>query len=471
MKIQLINAPLSSKYSTTIRAAAFPPLNLIALATHIKKHYSTCEIEIVDGELTDTSLIIQRLDGDIVGISSNTLTYDNALSIAKAAKNVKAKVIIGGPHASVVGESILRNRPFIDVAVYGDGENALLSLIRGYDYEQIPNIIFRRGNHFIRTERNNVPFENIPFPDYSLHDITPYSQRFRSIYPRKPFHKPFAIFSAKGCYWRMISKGCIFCAVTHSELRMKNPKKVWDEIIWHQDKWGADFMWDTSDTFTMQKEWIKEFVRLKPTDCKVHFHIYGRSNDIDEEKAKLLCKLGVYEILIGFESGNDRILENTGKGIKVASSRKAVQILHDYGIKVIPSIILGLPGETKESIDDSCNFVKELIDQYDIQEGYCSMVLPLPGSRMMKRLIDLPESAIDRESDKFDLERLRHIWIENFTDVSYDLVLSRQSEILSLFPLAGSLAKPLEKFSDKINIGKESHKNERIYEIENAFAI
>src|SRR3990167_4324123 len=118
MKIQLINSPLSSKYSTTIRAAAFPPLNLIALATYIRKHYIDLEIEIIDGELKTTSEIIQLLDGDIIGISANTLTYDNAIEIAKAAKDINAKVIIGGPHVSVAGEKILRNRSVIDVAVY-----------------------------------------------------------------------------------------------------------------------------------------------------------------------------------------------------------------------------------------------------------------------------------------------------------------------------------------------------------------
>lgn len=269
MKIQLINSPLSSQYSTTIRAAAFPPMNLIALATYIKNNYSTCEIEIIDGELKETSAIIKLLDGDIIGISANTLTYDNALEIAKAAKDLSAKVIIGGPHVSAIGESILKNRPFIDVAVYGDGETALLNLIESRDYQEIPNILYRKGSEVIKTKRRNISLDDLPLPDYSFCDVSPYFKRFRTLYPRKPFRNPFAIFSAKGCSWRMVSQGCVFCAVTHSGLRIKKPKRVWEEISWHHDKWGADFIWDTSDTFTMQKEWLEEFLRLKPQDNKV----------------------------------------------------------------------------------------------------------------------------------------------------------------------------------------------------------
>src|SRR3990172_3643821 len=139
-KIQLVNAPLGSTYCPSIRAGAFPPLHLAGLASFVRAQCNEVAVEIIDGELHSVENILTQLDAEVVGISCNSLTYESALKIAQRAKELGAIVALGGAHPTFTGREIIGNRPCIDVAVYGDGELALLGLVQGKAFAEIPNL-------------------------------------------------------------------------------------------------------------------------------------------------------------------------------------------------------------------------------------------------------------------------------------------------------------------------------------------
>ena len=112
------------------------------------------------------------------------------------------------------------------------------------------------------------------------------------------------------------------------------------------------------------------------------------------------------------------------------------------GINVVISFVLGLPGENYETLDKTIQFAKELMKYNNTVETSCSIMMPVPGSTAFNRL-KLIDGFLDKyETDLFDLEELKYDWVKNFTDIPYFELIAAQNEIISLFPLNASFAKP-----------------------------
>jgi anaerobic magnesium-protoporphyrin IX monomethyl ester cyclase len=438
MKVQLINAPLADVFLPSIRAGAVPPLHLAALAAYVRTSGIDASIEILDGELIPTREIIAKLDADVVGISCNSLTYDAALYIARAAKTRGAYVVMGGAHPTFAAWDIVRNRPYVDLAVVGDGEAALGEILRGKPACSIPNAVYRDHGIVAETAVAEIPFRELPSPDYSGMDLESYHRRYRSLYPDKPFNKAFAALSAKGCQWRVRSRGgCVFCAIQHHGFRIKSPHRFWGELMEANQRWGADFIWDVSDTFTMQRDWIRRFLKTKPQSTPFRFQVYGRSSDIDEEMADLLAQIGVYETFLGVESGSNDTLKASRKGISAASNIRAIRHLNRAGIRAVISIVLGLPEESEETINATKSMVAEIVNSASLSEMNCSLMLPLPGSRSMQMLREHFPAESGKE-DLFEPDVLRKQWISLQCRVSYERLLDVQGEMRTLHHRVGT---------------------------------
>lgn len=449
MKIQLVNAPLTPEFRLSIRAGAFPPLHLAALAAFLRLHSPQTEIGILDGELLSSEGIIGRLDADVVGISCNSLTYESALRIATAAKAKGARVVLGGAHPTFLGQEILKNRSFIDAAVFGDGEEALLAIVNGKAMVEIPNLIFRDRGHIRVNSADSPGLDTLPDPDYRDMELSEYHRNYTRLYPDKPFSHPFAGYSAKGCQWRdRTGGGCTFCAIQHSGFRMKGAEGFWAELVRTSEEWAADFFWDVSDTFTMQREWLEQFAASKPAAADFSFQVYGRSSDIDQAVADLLARIGVYEVFLGVESGSNQTLRASGKGISVEDNLNAVKSLNRAGIRAVISVVMGLPGETEQTLSATIGMVEELLAWGNLSEINGSILLPLPGSRAMAELRrEVP--AQDGQEDLFDPENLRSEWVERFCQVSYDRLIEVQGQIMALHPRVGAFGRTIREAEEQ----------------------
>lgn len=435
--IQLINAPLAKNFRPSIRAGAYPPLHLACLATYLRKHCQHVDLEIVDGELCDSEDIISRLDSKLIAISCNSLTYEPALLIAEAAKQKGAFVVLGGVHPTFVGRNILHNRAFVDAVVYGEGELALTELVNGAKYSYVPNLIYRNGRRIIVNKACKLRLNDLPFPDYEGISLEPYFQNYQKLYYDKPFKRAFAAYSAKGCQWRRQSGGCIFCAIQHNDFRIKSVKKFWRELEQIQNIWGADFVWDVSDTFSMQRAWIRCFANEKPPGIDLQFQVYARASDIDEEMARLLSCIGVYEVFVGLDSGSNKILKTSRKGTTVSANLEAIKNLNREGIKAVISVVIGLPGENEETLMATRFMIEDILSWGELSEINCSILLPLPGSHIMTLLNQFVAPTKGRE-DLFDADVLRRAWVDHYCHVSYETLIEEQKRIMKLHDRVGT---------------------------------
>ena len=433
IKIQLINPPVSKGFSQPTRAACFPPLDLLSLATYLQENNKFCEIEVLDGSVLSLEEILRRLNAEIVGISPKVFSYENALIIAQRAAEKGAKVFLGGVWASAIAKNILKNRSFIDGVVRGDGEDALLALSKNKKYSDVPGLVYRKGHNIIFNKLKTVDLNYLPIIDYNIININTYFENYRKKFSEHPFRRPMSIYSQKGCSWYDKSGGCIFCCNRFTYNRRKSPLRFWCEIQYMIKNYDTDLIWDVSDTFTEPKKWVEAIIASKPSNIDCSFYVYGRASNIDETMVSLLKSLGCFEILIGVESGNDKILQEANKGIKRKMIINAVKLCSYYEIKVFPTFVFGLPGEDENSIEDTLSLAEELMKFGNIEEITSSILLPLPGSRifdMLCKRLNYPPWLV--EDDLLDLAKIQNIYIELFTKVKIEDLLIANKELSSL---------------------------------------
>lgn len=445
-RLQLVNAPLSRNYIASSKAGVYPPLTLLTLATYVKAKIPDINVEILDGEIFSLEEILLKVDADFVGISTGILNYDTAIEIAKIASLRGSKVIMGGPYPTVISESILKNRPYIDAVVIGDGEESLFKYMTEPNLNKVPNLAYRKNGNIVINRQIVTPLESVPITSYEFLELSPYFKNFQKRYPFKPFNGTLSIFSSKGCLWREKSGGCIYCGLPVFNYRNKSPKLFWHELEFLRKKYDVNFFWDVSDTFTRPLGRLNEIAQYKPKNLDIQFLFYGRSDDIDDATASLLTDIGAYEIFLGVESGDNKILKLANRGQNSTHVLKAVRILVKYGIKNLISFQFGLPGENQESCNNSIKLAKELLETGNVSEVFSSTLLPIPGTAAFNMLMQYSDMYDKyKNSDILPLEELRKDFIKKFCSVDYEHISQVRDEIMRMFFLSSSLGKPIDR--------------------------
>jgi radical SAM superfamily enzyme YgiQ (UPF0313 family) len=167
------------------------------------------------------------------------------------------------------------------------------------------------------------------------------------------------VMTARGCTWRR----CKFCFEGGKFMpvyRRRSPENVIAELREIKRMgFGGFAFWD--DNFCVSEAWVTAICDLlKKESLGLTWTCYGRANTMIEKMVRDLKSAGCFSIYIGFESGNQGILDLIQKGATLDDARRAVKLCHKFGMEVRGSFILGLPTETPETVGESINFAKEL---------------------------------------------------------------------------------------------------------------
>jgi radical SAM superfamily enzyme YgiQ (UPF0313 family) len=204
-------------------------------------------------------------------------------------------------------------------------------------------------------------------------------------------------------------------------------------------------IWDVSDSFSgavsEQDDWLKAVAETKPSDLegKVNFKIFGRADEMGEESVKYLKRIGVYEVFIGVESGDQRKLEAVNKCSTLEDNLRAVENLKNYGIQTYVSLVYALPDEDAESLERTYSHTEELIKKGKIAGIGARVLFPLAGSidhqRLLRRLresgkVDLANEI--KNSDYYDAGDLQRLWIEHMTKTNIDEIREYHKRLMKL---------------------------------------
>jgi len=297
-------------------------------------------------------------EAKLYGFTTFSTTYRRTLEVVKHVKeiNPNAVTVAGGAHASSLPNIVAKD---FDYVVVGEGEKALISIF-GSRATTNPVII-------------GEPIKNLdqlPYIDYSLVDINSYKRRVDG-------KKAFCILSSRGCPYR-----CLFCNSTimggHKPVRFRSPRNVVGEIRSLLDKYGDIGIRFQDDLFASRISWLDEFTRLiKPLDIRYRAFVRTTQCCLDGFAEKLY-EGGCRHIAMGIESGSDVILNNMQKGQTVEQCRQGIKKAKDAGLIVRIYLIVGFPGETWDTVNETLELVKET--QPD--EFVVYPLIPYPGTPM-----------------------------------------------------------------------------------------
>lgn len=337
-----------------------PPLGIGYLAGFLKS--KNIQVKIIDGlnlNLSNDEILKQVSDYDVVGISVLTDYYLITKDLTQKLKQVGKIVVWGGAHTSCMPKQVLKETQ-ADYAVVGEGEISLYELIEALQNNQptdnIPGIYSRQTVNF-KPREFIQNLNDIPFPDWQQMDPRTYQKA-----PHGALIKNFPvapITSTRGCPYE-----CTFCAgpkIWQRTIRYRSSSKVVDEIEYLVKNFGIKEIHFEDDNLTLKREHVEGVCReIINRNLKISWATPNgiRADRVDKELLELMKKSGCYYVAFGIESGNQYILDNIKKHESLVNIEKAIKLASKIGLMTQGFFIFGLPGETKESIQNSINFAK-----------------------------------------------------------------------------------------------------------------
>lgn len=387
MKKCLLFIPSSalSVYSRSKVRAAIPKLPNMSLAMIAGSLIEEgADVKIVDLALVDVNEYreivkkeVLQFKPDMVGVTATTTLFYEADQISGITKSVSTDIltVLGGPHASSLPIESLGESSF-DLVVVGEGEKAVKDIARNNDFKEIKGVY---GKEYIDNKNLSleikstdvIPIDDLPFPALSLYDSKHYVCP-RVISRNNPVGP---IEMSRGCV-----SNCSFCnKKVHGRIfRIKSSKRVIEELIILK-KLGYREFHVLDDQFTTNidkaKEICQEIIR---NDIGMSWNLRTgiRVDRVDKEFLDLAKRAGCYQVGIGFESGSQACLDKVGKGIKLEQAIRAAEMIRSAGIEFVGFFMLGLPGETEETMKETINFAIKLNPDY----AKATILVPFPGT-------------------------------------------------------------------------------------------
>uniref|UniRef100_UPI004056DAC4 B12-binding domain-containing radical SAM protein n=1 Tax=Agathobacter sp. TaxID=2021311 RepID=UPI004056DAC4 len=426
--IALIFTPIDYYYKDADTHYA-PPLGLVSIENYLHTH--NIESMILDGSVVFDQQQILDILGEqkpkFVGQSVQLISYKNALEIAKFVHSYGGINILGGHHATQMGEAIMKNKGhLIDYVIVGDGEEAWLKLVMGEEKTNIPNIVYAENHVIHRNKVLEMDISQVPTLNYDRVDLAPYRDRLaQSNFSGKQYSNYLRFYSHKGCGNRKNSNGCVFCGRADLGVRFKSAEKYWDDIMHCVRDKHADYLFDVGDDLLFSKDILRQYLLRKPEWLPMSdMGIFGRANRVDEEVAEMLHKLGVVDVVIGFETGDPEVMKLCNKSeTSPEQNIYAAECLTKYGMDITASYVLGLPGETEKSLYNTVNNAKKVYDIINKTLGHppkefvANLLEPSPGSAAFRKIVQkFPEKYKDK--DELDLEELQRDYFYCYFDIN-----------------------------------------------------
>jgi hopanoid biosynthesis associated radical SAM protein HpnJ len=402
---------------------------------------------------TREEVIREAAGYDLVVIHAGTPTFESDAELAGALKEAHLRLAVGmvGPHVTVCPEESIRSAPALDFVAVGEFDDAIVEISEGQPFEKVKGIVFRSDGVIRGTEPRPLidDLDRLPFvTNVYARDLD--IENYFIGYLRHPY---MSLYAGRGCRGR-----CTYClwpqTVGGGTYRVRSPGNILEELSSIKTLFPLvkEVFFD-DDTFTDHPglpEIANGMGRLGiPWSCN------ARAN-VPKKTLALLKDNGLRLLVVGYESGDQRILNNVRKGISVEGARKFSRAAKEAGVLVHGTFILGLPGETRETMEETMRFARE-IDPYSLQ---VSLAAPYPGTALYqeaKREGWLLGEGIGLVRDGIQNSVLEYPWLSKeeifaAVEVFYRRFYLRPGPILRILK---EMLKDRGEFSRRIREGKE----------------
>ena len=410
----------------------YVPIGLAYLAAVIEKN--GYELAVIDCPATgmDHYKLKRKLVAfkpNLIGVTSMTPTIKSAFQSARSAREAcpDATIVIGGPHATFMDAQILNNEGAIDVVVRGEGEETFLELAQtatdSRNFRDVKGITFRNGEGTFRTpDRPAIQnLDDLPYPAYNRFTLEKYLLYGKLFLP---------IITSRGCPFQC--KFCIESQVLGKEYRVRSPKNVVDELEHLKSVYGADSFSFFDDTLTVDRDRILKICEeIKARKIGTPWDCQTRVDLVSKEILMKMRESNCQQVFFGVESGCQGILDAVKKLTTVEQNERAIRMAKEAGLFVSISIIVGYPGETKDMLKQTLDFIRRA----EPDDVYLCVATPYPGTELRQVVEEMgwkmsaDWSQYDTLTPVFEnpnlsdeeVKKLRRTFYDNFYSPTYVL--------------------------------------------------
>jgi radical SAM superfamily enzyme YgiQ (UPF0313 family) len=361
------------------------PLGLAYIVANLER--DAHEVKVLDlmflddfkGELEQA---IRDFDPDLISLSIRNIDDENYrtprffLSESKEIVQIcqmasSAKILLGGPGFSIFPESSLLYLN-ADMGIVGEGEKAFSELVgkmdRGEDYTSLPGLVTIRDNRIILNQPQLIEsFDDLKMPERTLLDAKRYWEETGMILPQASgifpeawtFPEAPTIQDKRGCCME-----CIYCSqplIEGKKIRIRSPQKVVDELEVIRKDVGKDKIQFVDSLFNYPIEHAEsicqEIIRRR---LDIQWSCGLNPAFVTRRLIGLMRKAGCTHVDVGNESGSDKMLKNLRKGFSVEDVKRCCLYLKEYDLSFACYLLLGGPGENKETVEESISLMEKL---------------------------------------------------------------------------------------------------------------
>lgn len=371
MKILLCNAPWKPAFCRTQRWPVVNRTEALRYPDWLAYDAAVLEKEGYDVKLVDYIANKQEFEGlykdtkayqpDLMVMELTTPSYYSDFEIAHECKRLGAKkIIFVGPHCTVFPEQTLRDsKGAVDFVAIGEHDYTIRDLVKtlekNEDIKNVTGIAFLENEQFVRTETRPL-IENLDeLPFMAWHHLDVYQ------YHNHTYAYPYIdMISGRGC-----PNKCSFClwpqTMMGQRYRFRSAENVFEEMMYHAKNLPIKEIFFEDDTLTANRARLRKLCELLiASPQKITWSCNSRCDMNDYELLCLMKKAGCRMLLIGPESGNQEILNNVNKNLTIEQIEDFCKKAKKAGLLLHSCWVFGLPGETKETIQQTINFVLKL---------------------------------------------------------------------------------------------------------------
>ena len=353
--------------SSDVFSGAYLPVGLGYIAKALET--AGIEYEIIDLNIDSIDDLIYRIGEfcpEFVGISMMSYRCKGTYKLLRDVKCAfpEVKIIAGGPHVTANQERVLIECPAIDIGVVGEGEVAIVEIVRGDTLSTVKGVLYREGEAVrFAGERDFIyNLDEISFPTYQRFKLEKYGKRMQ-------------LASSRGCPYK-----CIFCGaprILGNRWRKRSVQGMVEELEYWYEKGYRNFYFNDSN-FAINKKRVSDFCdEVIKRNLDVCFTSDGlRADHVDRELLEQMRRAGFAILTFGAESGSNKVLRNLKKGETREQIESAIAVATDLGFHVTLFFLVGSPGEDVKDVEQSF----QLALKYNVAGVYFFNLTPIPGT-------------------------------------------------------------------------------------------
>lgn len=378
---------LSGKKDITDIANRMVPQGLLSIAAYLIKEGHTVFVYDCLGPRAPVDLNIQvgeilGLNPGLVGFSATTSSFPDAAEMAQKIKERSAGVttVCGGVHVSALEGSLLAGYPSFDYLIAGEGELTMAELAAGEDPAVIKGLIRRRRSEILTNEPRPkmADLDDLPFPAYEKLAGFPGDYRLPLF---SYINTPGAtMITSRGCIYQ-----CSYCdrSVFRKGFRYNSAAYIYEHMKYLRRKFGVRHINIYDDLFTADRKRIVDLcTELARRPLGVNFNCAVRVGFTDDDLLAMLKSAGCLMVSLGVESADPQMLARHKSGVSLDDVRDTVRRIQKAGLRAKGLFMMGLPGETEESIRSTSDFIISL----GLDDMNMAKFTPFPGAPLWKTI-------------------------------------------------------------------------------------